>query len=326
MDKISKKKALHLLRRMMEIRMFEDKIMDLLARNIAEGGSHLYAGQEAVAVGALAAIRPDDYITSTHRGHGHAIAKGGSLPHLMAEILGKATGVCKGKGGSLHLADVSQGNLGANGVVGGSFGIAAGAGLSVQMRGTDQVVLCFFGDGATNTGIFHEALNMAGRWRLPVVFICENNHYGMSVSVERACAEKDLTRKAVPYCMPAEQVDGMDVLAVEKVVARYAEKARQGKGPSFVVADTYRYYGHSRSDPRVYRTREEEKEWRSRDCIKTFARRMEEASVLTAGEVAALEKEVSAAIEESVEFAMQSPDPAPEELYRDVYCERNQNA
>ncbi len=321
MNKITKEEARHLLKQMMEIRQFEDAISDLLARNIAEGGSHLYAGEEAVAVGAIAAIRPDDYITSTHRGHGHAIAKGGSLPELMAEILGKATGVCKGKGGSLHLADVSKGNLGANGVVGGSLGIAVGAGLSIKMRGTDQVVLSFFGDGATNTGIFHEALNMAGKWKLPVVFICENNLYGMSVSVERASAVVDLTKKAVPYDMPAESVDGMDVLAVKEAVAKYVGAARKGKGPVFLVCNTYRYYGHSRSDPRVYRTKEEEKFWRDRDCIVTFSRKMKEEGILTAEEIEGIEREVAREIEAAVDFAIKSPDPKPEELYQDVYFE-----
>jgi len=310
----------------MEIRKFEEAVMDLLARGIADGGSHLYAGEEAVAVGAMAAIRTDDYITSTHRGHGHAIAKGGSLPHLMAEILGKQTGVCKGKGGSLHLADVSQGNLGANGVVGGSLGIAAGAGLSIRLRATDQVVLCFFGDGATNTGLFHEALNMTGRWSLPVIFICENNLYGMSVSVERACAVTDLTQKAVPYRMPAECLDGMDVLAVREAVARRVAAARKGGGPAFLVANTYRYYGHSRSDPRVYRTREEEKNWKDRDCIEQFAARLVKAGILTQAEVDECDRETAAAIAAAVEFAIQSPDPAPEELYRDVYYEAEEGS
>ncbi len=321
MIKITKEEARHLLKQMMQIRQFEDAIMDLMARNIAEGGSHLYAGEEAVASGAISAIRPDDYITSTHRGHGHAIAKGGSLPHLMAEILGKETGVCKGKGGSLHLADVSQGNLGANGVVGGSIGIASGAGTSIKLRGTDQVVLCFFGDGATNTGLFHEALNMAGKWKLPVIFICENNLYGMSVSVERACAVADLTKKAVPYGMPAECVDGMDVLAIKEAVAKYVSTIRKGSGPAFLVCNTYRYYGHSRSDPRVYRTKEEEKKWKDRDCINSFSRKMQEEGILTEKEVSDLEKEVTVEIQSAIDFAIKSPDPKPEELYQDVYYE-----
>ncbi len=317
---ISKTEALHLLRQMSQIRQFEDKIMDLLARNIAEGGSHLYAGEEAVAVGAMAALNPDDYITSTHRGHGHCIAKGGKLDELMAEILGKRTGCCKGKGGSLHLADVATGNLGANGVVGGGLGIATGAGLSVKMRGTKQAVLCFFGDGATNQGIFHECLNMAAVWKLPVVYICENNLYGMSVSVERASAVQDLTKKALAYDMPAEAGDGMDVLAVKDAVGKWVARARAGKGPAFLEFKTYRYYGHSRSDPRVYRTKQEEKEWQERDCIAAFSRKMAAAGVLAESESAQVIKEVGEEIEKAVRFAIESPDPAPGELTEDLYA------
>jgi len=318
--KVSCDEARHLLKQMMQIRQFEDKIMDLLAQDIVQGGSHLYAGEEAVAVGAISAIRPDDYIASTHRGHGHCIAKGGRLPELMAEILGKATGVCKGKGGSLHLADVATGNLGANGIVGGGMGIATGAGLSIKMRKSDQVVLCFFGDGALNLGIFHECLNMAAVWKLPVVYICENNHYGMSVSVKRACAVGDLTKRALAYDMPAESVDGMDVLAVKEAVSKWVGQAREGNGPSFLVCHTYRYYGHSRSDPRVYRTREEEEEWHARDPIKTFSIRCVQEGILSQEEVEALDREVASEIEEAVKFAVESPWPEPEELYEDVYA------
>lgn len=311
--------AKKLLQQMMEIRQFEDKIMELLAKNIAEGGSHLYAGMEAVAVGTISMLNPDDYITSTHRGHGHAIAKDGDLKALMAEILGKKTGVCKGKGGSLHLADVSKGNLGANGIVAGSLGIATGAGLSIKMRKTGQVVVCFFGDGATNNGIFFECLNMASLWKLPVVYICENNLYGMSVSVERASAVKDLTKKSLAFDIPSESVDGQDVLAVREITGKWIDYARSGKGPSFVVANTYRYYGHSRSDPRNYRTREEEKFWRERDPIKLFSGKMIGQGVFTEEEVRQLEEFVTGEIDEAVDYAIKSPYPEPEELYSDLY-------
>ena len=321
MANIDRERARHYLKQMMQIRQFEDKIMDLLARNIAEGGSHLYAGEEAVAVGTMAALRPDDYITSTHRGHGHCIAKGGDLSVLMAEILGKATGCCKGKGGSLHLADVSTGNLGANGVVGGGLGIATGAGLSIKLKNEDKIVVCFFGDGATNQGIFHECLNMAAAWKLPVIYLCENNLYGMSVSVERCSAVTALTKKALAYDMPADCVDGMDVLAVRESVARAAEHARSGKGPLFIEAQTYRYYGHSRSDPRAYRTKDEEKLWQDRDPIVRFGAWCVEQSLLSRKEIDALEEEVRREIEEAVKFAMESPDPAPEALYQDLYAE-----
>jgi pyruvate dehydrogenase E1 component alpha subunit len=317
---IEKKEALHYLKQMMQIRQFEDKIMDLLAQNIAEGGSHLYAGEEAVAVGAVAALKEDDYIVSTHRGHGHCIAKGGKLPELMAEILGKRTGCCKGKGGSLHLADLSTHNLGANGIVGGGFGIATGAALSVKMRKTGQVVVCFFGDGATNQGIFHECLNMAGVWKLPVIYVCENNLYGMSVSVERASAVRDFTRKAAPYDMPSEYADGMDVLAVKDAVAKYVNFAREGKGPSLLICNTYRYYGHSRSDPKNYRTREEEKQWQDRDCIKAFGGKLVAQKVLTENEIGKLDAEVRGEIEEATKFAIDSPLPDNSELYSDLYA------
>ncbi len=315
----TKEQAVFYLRQMMEIRQFEDKIMDLLAQNIAEGGSHLYAGEEAVAVGAMAAIRPDDYIASTHRGHGHCVAKGGKLPELMAEILGKSTGCCKGKGGSLHLADVSTGNLGANGVVGGGFGIATGAALSCKMQKTGKIVLCFFGDGAINQGVFHECANMAGMWKLPIVYVCENNLYGMSVSLKRACAVQDLTKRAIAYNMPSDCCDGQDVIAVCDMVKKWVDYAREGKGPSLVVCNTYRYYGHSRSDPRVYRTKEEEKFWRDRDPIILFGKKCVEEKILTQLEVDDLNNFVKQEIDDAVKFAIDSPLPQPEELYEDLY-------
>jgi len=316
---IDRELASRLLRQMMEIRQFEDKIMELLAKNIAEGGSHLYAGMEAVATGVVSMLRPDDYITSTHRGHGHAIAKDGDLKALMAEILGKKTGVCKGKGGSLHLADVSKGNLGANGIVAGSLGIATGAGLSMKIRNTGRIVVCFFGDGATNNGIFFECLNMASLWKLPVVYVCENNLYGMSVSVKRASAVEDLSKKALAFDMPSETVDGQDVMAVRQTSGRWIEHARNGKGPSFIVANTYRYYGHSRSDTRTYRTREEEKFWRERDPIKLFSARMIGEGVFTPQEVSEVEEFVTGEMEEAVDYAIKSPLPEPDELYTDLY-------
>ncbi|OGF45441.1 MAG: hypothetical protein A2452_08750 [Candidatus Firestonebacteria bacterium RIFOXYC2_FULL_39_67] len=316
----TKEEAKYFLKQMMEIRQFEDKIMDLLAQNIAEGGSHLYAGEEAVAVGAMAAIRPDDYITSTHRGHGHCVAKGGKLNELMAEILGKKTGCCKGKGGSLHLADMSTYNLGANGIVGGGFGIAVGAALSMKIQKTGNVVLCFFGDGATNQGLFHECANMAGTWKLPVVFVCENNLYGMSVSVKRASAVQDFVHKAAPYNMPGEHVDGQDVLAVRDVVKKYAERARAGEGPGMVIAATYRYYGHSRSDPRAYRTKEEEKYWSDQDPIKLFSAKCINEKYMTADDVKSLDKFVEGEIDTATKFAIDSPLPDNSELYEDLYA------
>ena len=321
MSKINKEEAVSYLKQMMQIRQFEDKIMDLLGQGIAEGGSHLYAGEEAVAVGAMAAIRKEDYIVSTHRGHGHAIAKGGKLPELMAEILGKSTGCCRGKGGSLHLADLNTGNLGANGIVGGGFGIAVGAALSAKMKKEAKVVLSFFGDGASNTGMFHECMNMAGVWKLPVVFVCENNLYGMSVSVQRASAVTDIHKKAAAYGMPSESVDGQDVLAVKEVVGKWAEKAREGNGPALIEAKTYRYYGHSRSDPRNYRTKEEETYWKEqKDAIKNFGDKLVAGKIITQKDVDALWAEVVKELDEATQFAIDSPLPEEGELFRDLYA------
>ncbi|MCM8814881.1 MAG: thiamine pyrophosphate-dependent enzyme [Candidatus Omnitrophica bacterium] len=319
MYKPSKKEAQDMLQQMMEIRQFEDKIMDLLSKNIAEGGSHLYAGMEAIAVGVISSLNHDDYITSTHRGHGHAIAKDGDLNALMAEILGKKTGVCKGKGGSLHLADLNKGNLGANGIVGGGLGIATGAALALKMQKSSRIVVCFFGDGALNNGITHECMNMASLWKLPVIFLCENNLYAMSVCINRACSVKDLRKRADAYDMPSEIVDGMDVIAVKEAAIRWIDYVRKGNGPCFVVCNAYRYYGHSRSDPRVYRTKEEEKSYRDRDPIINFAQRCIKEGWLTEKEVREIEATVAKAIEEATDFAIKSPLPEPEELYTDLY-------
>ena len=318
----SKEEAVKLtgyLRKMLEIRYFEEKVMDLLGRDVVKGASHLYVGEEAVAVGAVAASRKDDYITSTHRGHGHCIAKGGDLKMMLAELCGKATGYCKGRGGSMHIADVNAGNLGATGIVGSNIPVATGAGLSIKLRGTDQVVLCFFGDGAANTGAFHESVNMAAIWNLPVVFICENNLYGMSVAVDRAFPFKDIAERAKGYNIPGTIADGMDVLDVKEVVGRAVERARSGKGPTLVECKTYRYYGHTRSDPRVYRTREEEKEWKARDSILSFEKKLVEQGVLTEERIKELEEAVAKEIQEAEEFILKSPYPAIESLYDDVY-------
>ena len=266
---LTKEELLTMLRQVMEIRALEDNISDLLSKAVLRGASHLYAGEEAVAVGAVAALRDDDLITSTHRGHGHAHAHGDKAAKtpqdkqshynkMMAEVLGRSTGYCKGKGGSMHIADVKHGNLGATGIVGGNLPVAVGAALAQKLQGTDRVVVCFFGDGASNEGNFHEALNMASLWDLGIVFVAENNMYGMSVPWANVSKLPDIASRACAYGIPGEVVDGMDVLAVRGAVARAVERARSGQGPSLIEAKTYRYYGHSHSDPRAYRTREEE--------------------------------------------------------------------
>jgi len=328
---LTKDRALDLLRQMWEIRMFEDTVYDLLGRNLIKGASHLYAGEEAVAVGAISTLRDDDLITSTHRGHGHCHARGASLAQgdaarqehynkMMAELCGRATGYCLGRGGSMHIADVEKGNLGATGIVGGNIPVATGAGLAQKMQGTGRVVLCFFGDGASNTGNFHESLNMAALWDLPVVYVVENNLYGMSVPIQNAAAKLDIADRACAYGIPGQVVDGMDVLAVRQALRGAVERARRGEGPSLVECQTYRWYGHSRSDPRVYRTKEEEAEWKGRDPIPTFAARLVEARIVTQAEVDALQRQVEQEIKQATEFALASPTPPVEELELYVYA------
>ncbi|MFC1671559.1 thiamine pyrophosphate-dependent dehydrogenase E1 component subunit alpha [Planctomycetota bacterium] len=317
---ISREEAEWMLRTMQRIRQFEDKVFELLARDLLKGASHVYAGEEAVAVGACAAIQPDDYIASTHRGHGHCLAKGGTLKEMMAELCGKSTGYCKGRGGSMHIADVTTNNLGATGIVGSNIPVAAGAGLACQMLKNNRVVLCFFGDGASNTGSFHESLNMAATWKLPVVFVCENNLYGMSVAWSRASSVENVADRGPGYNMPSVVVDGMDVLAVKEAIGASAERVRAGGMPEIVECKTYRYRGHSRSDPRKYRTKEEEKEWRDRDPIVAFKKKLTDAGVMTHEECDAIEKEVEGEIADAEKFAVEeSQSLPPEQLYEDVY-------
>jgi len=327
---LSKSELLDIYRRMWEIRLFENRVYDLLGENKIKGASHLYAGQEAVAVGAIAALRDDDLITSTHRGHGHCHARGDSLAigaeakqeHLnkmMAELCGRATGYCKGRGGSMHIADVEKGNLGATGIVGGNIPVATGAALSMKMQGLDRCVVCFFGDGASNTGNFHEALNMASAWRLPVVYVVENNLYGMSVPFNKISAMTDIAARASAYDMPGVVVDGMDPIAVYEAVSAALDRARRGEGPTLIECKTYRWYGHSRSDPRRYRTKEEEQDWRDRDPLTVFKNRLTEAGIATEEELDAIEANAEKAVEIATEFALNSPMPDPAEVEDDVY-------
>ena len=328
---LDKAQALDLLRQMWEIRFFEDRVYDLLGRNVIKGASHLYAGEEAIAVGAISVLDDDDLITSAHRGHGHCHARGASIAtteeakqehynKMMAELCGRETGYCRGRGGSMHIADVEKGNLGATGIVGGNIPVAAGAALAQQMQDTGRVVLCFFGDGASQTGNFHEALNLAGLWQLPVIFIVENNLYGMSVPLENAAAKTAIADRACAYDMPGVVVDGMDVLAVREAVGGAVERARNGEGPSLIECQAYRWYGHSRSDPRAYRTKQEEAEWRSRDPIPNFAAWLVDSGLCTQGEIDALEEQVEDAIDEATEFALASAMPPAEEVEKFVYA------
>lgn len=309
-----------LLQTMYRIRAFEEKVDELFMRGEVHGTTHLSIGEEATPTGALAALRPDDYVTSTHRGHGHCIAKGADLNLMLAELLGKETGYCRGRGGSMHIADVKTGNLGANGVVGGGIPIATGVGLSMKLQKSERVCLCFFGDGAANEGTFHEAINMASIWDLPVIFLCENNQYGMSMSVQRSMHSDGVAPRAVAYGIPGERVDGNDVLAIYEAVGKAVERARAGQGPTLIEAVTYRYKGHSKSDQNRYRTRDEIREWQRRDPIQRFAAWLMQQGVLTQQEIKQEETAAYQAIEDAYQFALNSPDPDPETLLEGVYA------
>src|ERR1043166_8114242 len=272
---VDREQLLRFYRQMLKIRLFEEQVNQLYLGAKMPGLAHLYIGQEAVAVGVCEALRPDDYITSTHRGHGHCLAKGASVDKMFAELLGKVDGYCRGKGGSMHIADQERGNLGANAIVGGSAGIATGAALSAKMRGTDQVAVCFFGEGALGQGLLYECMNMAALWKLPVIYLCENNLYNEYTPCGETIAGEILAW-AKAFGIHAESVDGQDVQAVNATMKRLVERARRGEGPAFLECKTYRYYGHHVGDVnREYRTREEEKEWMTKqDLVQTLAARL----------------------------------------------------
>jgi pyruvate dehydrogenase E1 component alpha subunit len=316
----SKEKLLGMFRKMLEIRLFEEKVFELYGQNLVPGTIHLYAGEEAVAVGVCSALKKSDYITSTHRGHGHCIAKGADLRRTMAEILGKETGYCKGKGGSMHIADFSVGILGATAVVGAGLPIAIGAGLSAQLRKTDQVTACFFGEGASNQGTFHESLNLASAWKLPVVFVCENNLYAMGTRQSRIMAVENVADRASAYGMPSVAVDGNDVLKVYEATEIAVDRARKGEGPTLIECKTYRHKGHSRVDPAKYRPKEEVDEWLRKDPVKRFREQLLSSKVASEAEIGQIETEVAAEIEGAVKFAEESSYPAPEEALDDVYA------
>lgn len=317
-----KKVLLDMYRKMVTIRRFEEAVYDLYTRAEMPGLAHLYIGEEAVAVGACAALREDDHITSTHRGHGHLIAKGGDIRYMMAEILGKETGYNRGRGGTMHIADPELGSLGAFAVVGSGLGTATGAALSAKMRGSDQVAICFFGDGASNQGSFHETLNLAALWRLPVVYVCENNLYAISVNVTRAHLCADIADRAAAYCMPGVVADGQDVLSVYEAAKEAVERARGGEGPTLVECKTYRYFGHHVGDSGTsYRCEEEVQKWKAEDPIDLFRCKLEAEGVMNGKEAQEIEAEVKRSIEEAIEYARESPFPSPEDVYRNLYVE-----
>src|SRR5205823_6441009 len=311
-----------MLRQMLLIRRFEEKAAEAYALGKIGGFCHLYSGQEAVAVGSLAALRDDDYVISSYREHGQALVRGISAGAVMAELFGKATGCSKGKGGSMHLFDAERRFMGGHGIVGGHVPLAAGLGFAIRYRGGDQVCICYFGEAAVNIGAFHETLNMASVYKLPVIFLCENNRYGMGTAFERVAAVTDVVEHACSYDMAAELVNGMDVVAVYEATRRAAERARKGR-PTLLEVRTYRFMGHSMSDPLhgVYRTKEEVEEQRKRDPISQLAGRLKEEGLLDDAGLNALDAEARAAAEQAVRFADQSPDPDPTELTTHVLAD-----
>ena len=317
---IPRDKLIEMYRTMVRIRTFEERVAKEFAAGNVPGAAHLYSGEEAVATGACANLRIDDYITSTHRGHGHLIAKGGQTDRMMAEIFGKKTGYNKGKGGSMHIAAPEIGILGASGIVAGLVPIAPGAGLSAKLRGTDQVTICFLGDGTTNSGRFHESVNLSACWDLPVVYVIENNLYGESTRISAVCRLENLSERAKAYGIPGKTVDGMDVLGVYEAVGEAVARARQGKGPSIVECKTYRYHGHFGGDPQTYKPKEEVEAWLKKDPIPRYRKYLLEHKVMTAADMDKIDKEIADEIERAVKFAVDSPYPAPEEALEDVFA------
>ncbi len=309
-----------LYRTMLLIRRTEERILEeMMKGKLASTMCHVSIGQEAVAAGTCRAMQPQDYLTSTHRGHGHFIARGGGLDRMMAELFGKETGYCKGRGGSMHITDISIGHLGANGIVGGHLGIAAGAGLWSQISKNNAVTVCFFGEGATNEGITHESVNMAALWKLPVVYVIENNHYAMSLAWERSTAQQSFTEKAKAYGIPGVDVDGQDALAVYEAASEAIDRARKGEGPTLIGAHTYRFLGHSRADPSKYRSPEEEERERARDPL-TIMRTKVGSDVLSDSDVDAYEAEVKQMLDAAVKFAEDSPLAQPSTVFEDIYA------
>jgi pyruvate dehydrogenase E1 component alpha subunit len=317
---IEKEKLIDMYQVMVRIRAFEERAFKDFTGGRIPGVLHLYTGEEAVATGACANLRPDDYITSTHRGHGHVIAKGAKTDRMMAELHGKKTGYCRGRGGSMHIADTDIGILGANGIVGGGITIAGGAALSAQKRGTDQVCLCFFGDGASNTTRFHEGVNLASIWKLPVVYVIENNLYGETTHVNYAMNIPNVADRACAYGIPGKIVDGNDVLAVYEAVGEAVARARKGEGPTIVECKTYRWHGHYIGDPETYKSKEEAEEWKRKDPIPRFRKYLIGNKVLSEEGTNKIDQEINEEIDKAVKFADESPLPEPEETLEGVYA------
>jgi acetoin:2,6-dichlorophenolindophenol oxidoreductase subunit alpha len=319
---ISLEKWLRIYRRMQMIRLFEEQVNELYTRALMPGLAHLYVGEEAVAVGICEALRADDYITSTHRGHGHCLAKGARPDRMFAELLGREAGYCRGKGGSMHIADPATGNLGANAIVAGSAGIATGAAFSAKHKGQQQVAVCFFGEGALGQGILYEVMNLAALWKLPVLYVCENNLYTEYTHFTETTAG-DVLARGPAFGVPSESIDGQDVRAVHSVATRLVERARQGQGPAFLLCNTYRYSGHHVGDinREYYRSKQEEQEWKTRrDPIKLFSDWLLGEKLTDASALGRIESEVRAEMQAAVDFAIAAPYPQPEEVEQDVYA------
>ena len=316
---LSRQQLLSMYEQMRTIRTFEDKLHELFAAGDIPGFVHLSAGQEAVPVGVMAALSADDFITSTHRGHGHCIAKGVDLNSMLAEIYGRTTGICKGKGGSMHIADIDKGMLGANGIVGAGLPLGVGAALSAKVRSSGQVCVCFFSDGASNQGTFHEAINMASIWDLPCLFICENNKYAESTSTDYSMRVENIADRAAAYNIPGIVVDGQSMIDVYRVATEAVERARSGAGPSLIEAKTYRYYGHFEGDAMTYRTEEEVNHFHERDPLTVFAQQFAPQAEISPQDLLDIDQQIERRIQEAVEFAHSSPLPQSEECLTDVY-------
>ncbi len=317
---MEKSELIEMYRHMVLIRKFEDRSNDMYRMGKIGGFLHLYAGQEAVAVGFISALREDDYVIGAYREHGQALVRGVEPRRAMAELFGKNTGVSKGKGGSMHMYDADRNFMGGHGIVGGGLPLATGVGFAINYRETDQVVICFFGDGAVNEGSFHESLNLASLWRLPVIYVCENNLYGMGTAITRASSVTEVFRRAQCYDIEVESVDGMDLLAVREVADRAIRLARRNKEPRFVEANTYRYYGHSIADPGAYRTKDEIADWKTRDPITKFQQHLLENHIISQEDIDAIDSEITEIVEDAIRFADESPEPSHEELFQHVYA------
>jgi acetoin:2,6-dichlorophenolindophenol oxidoreductase subunit alpha len=315
-------RMLRMYRRMLMIRLFEEQVNQLYTRALMPGLAHLYTGEEAVAVGVCEALNTSDYITSTHRGHGHCVAKGAALDRMFAELLGKEAGYCKGKGGSMHIADPDTGNLGANAIVGGSAGIATGAAFSAKRLGTGQVAVCFFGDGALGQGLLYEVMNMAAIWKLPVIYVCENNLYNEYTHFSEVTAG-DIVSRGPAFGVPSEKIDGQDVRAVYATAKRLVERARAGEGPAFLICETYRYHGHHVGDVNreYYRSKQEEQKWKTeRDPVKILADSLMAQNLADRARLDQIQAEVQSEIDKAVQFALAAPYPATDKVEQDVYA------